>query len=111
MSQTILEPPTRASSFVIHLSPAIELTDEQFFTLCRINRDLRLERTAQGDLIVMRPAEKPATATLRLTDNSAIGRSKTALARRSIRQPASSYRTAPIVLPMRHGLCARGWPS
>src|SRR5437588_9407481 len=39
----------------IHLSPAINLTDDQFFELCQINRDLRLERTARGDIIVMAP--------------------------------------------------------
>ena len=41
--------------FTIHLSPAINLTDDQFFELCQINRDLRLERTAKGDIIVMAP--------------------------------------------------------
>jgi Uma2 family endonuclease len=55
MSQVILEPPTRESLFTIHLRPAIELTDDQFSALCQLNRDLRLERTAQGDLIIMPP--------------------------------------------------------
>jgi len=56
MSQAIVESPaTRESALTLHLSPALELTDEQFFALCQLNRDLRLERTAQGDLIVMPP--------------------------------------------------------
>jgi Uma2 family endonuclease len=33
----------------------IELTDEQFFQLCQNNRDLRFERTAKGDLLIMPP--------------------------------------------------------
>jgi Uma2 family endonuclease len=33
----------------------IELTDEQFFQLCQNNRDLRFERNASGDLIIMPP--------------------------------------------------------
>lgn len=37
------------------MRPAIELTDDQFFHLCQINRDLRLERTAEGDIIIMPP--------------------------------------------------------
>lgn len=41
--------------FTIHLSPAINLTDDQFYELCQINRDLRLERTAKGDIIVIPP--------------------------------------------------------
>ncbi|NES80597.1 MAG: Uma2 family endonuclease [Moorea sp. SIO2B7] len=35
---------------------SIELTDEQFFQLCLNNRELRFERNAKGDLIIMSPA-------------------------------------------------------
>ena len=34
---------------------ALNLTDESFFTLCQDNRDLRLELSAKGELIVMGP--------------------------------------------------------
>jgi len=33
----------------------IDLTNEQFFQLCQNNRDLRFERTATGELIIMPP--------------------------------------------------------
>ncbi len=33
----------------------IDLTDEQFLQLCQNNRDLKFERTATGDLIIMPP--------------------------------------------------------
>ncbi|MBC8121738.1 MAG: Uma2 family endonuclease, partial [Gemmatimonadaceae bacterium] len=33
--------------------PALELTDERFERLCASNPELRLERTAAGDLEVM----------------------------------------------------------
>jgi Uma2 family endonuclease len=33
----------------------IELTDDQFWQLCQNNRDLRFERNASGDLIIMPP--------------------------------------------------------
>lgn len=39
----------------VNLSPAIELTDEQFYQLCQANRDLRFERAATGELIIMPP--------------------------------------------------------
>jgi Uma2 family endonuclease len=39
----------------IALQPTIELTDEQFFQICQSNRDLRFEKTASGELIVMPP--------------------------------------------------------
>ncbi len=34
----------------------LDLTGEQFFAFCQLNRDLRIERTAAGDIIVMPPA-------------------------------------------------------
>ncbi|MBE9184811.1 Uma2 family endonuclease [Microcoleus sp. LEGE 07076] len=37
------------------LELTLELTDEQFFQLCLDNRDLRFERTATGELIIMPP--------------------------------------------------------
>ncbi|MCJ2542488.1 Uma2 family endonuclease [Thermostichus vulcanus] len=39
----------------LNLRPALTLTDEAFEQLCRSNPDLRLERTAQGELIAMAP--------------------------------------------------------
>jgi Uma2 family endonuclease len=33
----------------------IDLTDEQFFKLCQANRDLRFERSADGELTIMAP--------------------------------------------------------
>ena len=32
------------------------MTDEQFYEFCRINRDLRIERTAAGNLVISPPA-------------------------------------------------------
>jgi Uma2 family endonuclease len=40
---------------VLRLEPVIDMSDEQFFELCQLNRDLRLERTSQGDLVIMPP--------------------------------------------------------
>ncbi|NEO86277.1 MAG: Uma2 family endonuclease [Spirulina sp. SIO3F2] len=35
------------------LEPVVTLTDEQFFQICQINQELQLERTAQGEIVVM----------------------------------------------------------
>src|SRR5258705_1005549 len=40
---------------VVHTRPAIDLDEEQFFRFCQINRDLQIERTAEGDIILMAP--------------------------------------------------------
>jgi Uma2 family endonuclease len=34
---------------------SFKLTDDQFYQLCQDNRDLRLERTAYGELVIMPP--------------------------------------------------------
>lgn len=41
---------------IVRLQPVVDMTDDQFFEFCQINRELRMERTAQGELIVMPPA-------------------------------------------------------
>ena len=40
----------------LDLRPNLQLTDQAFDQLCRSNPDLRLERTAQGELIAMAPS-------------------------------------------------------
>ena len=41
--------------FLLHVRPVIELTDDQLFELCQINQELWIERTAEGDLVIMPP--------------------------------------------------------
>lgn len=40
---------------VLHLRPAVEMNEEQFFEFCRLNEDWRIERSAEGDLEIMPP--------------------------------------------------------
>ena len=39
----------------LKLRPVVRLTDDQFFELCQLNRDLRIERTAGGGITIMPP--------------------------------------------------------
>lgn len=41
---------------VLQTCPAFEMSDEQFYEFCQQNRDWRIERTAEGELIIMPPA-------------------------------------------------------
>jgi Uma2 family endonuclease len=41
---------------VLRLRPALDVSEDQFFALCQLNRDLRLERNAKGELLIMPPA-------------------------------------------------------
>jgi Uma2 family endonuclease len=43
------------TAFTINLEPVIRMTDEQFYQLCQANPEIKLERNAAGDLIVMPP--------------------------------------------------------
>jgi Uma2 family endonuclease len=64
---------------ILKLEPAIALSENQFFTLCQQNPDLKIERSGQGELIIMPPTggetgRKNATLIARLvmwneTDN------------------------------------------
>lgn len=39
--------------FTVALRPTLELTDEQFEQICQANRDLKFERTAKGELVIV----------------------------------------------------------
>lgn len=53
----VLEPKvqTREGIIVLHLHPVIDMDDDQFYEFAQINRDLRMERNASGELIIMPP--------------------------------------------------------
>ena len=40
----------------IRLQPALCPTDDQFYEFCRLNRELRIERDAEGEVTIMPPA-------------------------------------------------------
>ena len=39
----------------LNFQPVIDLTEEQFFEFCQLNRDVRIERNAKGEVLVMPP--------------------------------------------------------
>ena len=47
--------PHESAAIVLDLRPVINLTDDQFYELCRANGDLRFERTAEGEILIMPP--------------------------------------------------------
>jgi len=40
---------------ILNLKPFVELSDDQFYELCQNHRDLKFERTAQGELVIVTP--------------------------------------------------------
>jgi len=43
------------SPVVLHWPPAMRVVNDQFFEFCQANKELRIERTAQGDCEIMAP--------------------------------------------------------
>ena len=41
---------------IVQMEPVLHMTEDVFFEFCQINRDLRIERNAQGGVIIMPPA-------------------------------------------------------
>lgn len=41
---------------ILHTRPVFEMSEELFFDFCQTNRDWRIERNAQGEVLIMPPA-------------------------------------------------------
>jgi Uma2 family endonuclease len=44
-----------SSPLVLQIPPSIQMTDEQFFEFCQVNRDLRIEQNKFRELVIMPP--------------------------------------------------------
>ena len=44
-----------SSPIVLQMLPELQMTDEQFFEFCQINRNLRIERNKFGEISIMSP--------------------------------------------------------
>jgi Uma2 family endonuclease len=55
MTETKKRVRTEYHPVVLHTRPALEMNEEQFFEFCQLNKDWRIERSAEGDLEVMVP--------------------------------------------------------
>ena len=43
------------NTVTLKLHPIIEISEDQFYQLCRANPDIKFERNAKGELIIMSP--------------------------------------------------------
>jgi Uma2 family endonuclease len=49
------QPRIEGPPLVLHVPSWIDMTADQFFDFCQSNRELRLERTATGEVLIMSP--------------------------------------------------------
>ncbi|NEO81230.1 Uma2 family endonuclease [Moorena sp. SIO4G3] len=52
---TVATTPVDTSPIVLRMPPALAMDDDQFLEFCQINRELRIERTSAGEIIIMSP--------------------------------------------------------
>ena len=56
MTSTLTPAEQAHGALVLHFSPPLKkLSDDEFFDFCMSNKDLRIELTSEGDLIIMPP--------------------------------------------------------
>src|SRR5215216_1467595 len=98
MADQLLVTEAPSSPVIVQMPPTSAMSDDEFFEFCQLNRDLRIERNAKGEIIIMPPAGgETGSRNFRL--NSALGR--WALQDQagifSIRRPVLTCPTAPLV--------------
>jgi Uma2 family endonuclease len=49
-------PAEYTSPLVLRTRPALDVTEDEFFALCQLNRDIMIERSASGEWVIMAPA-------------------------------------------------------
>ena len=55
--------PRATQPLIIHLGPVLQrLSDRDFFDFCQLNQDLCIERTSDGDLVIMHRSDVVQTA-------------------------------------------------
>ena len=55
MAQVLEDTETPPFEFVVHPTRATTMDDDEFFDFCQANGELRIERTAEGDISIMAP--------------------------------------------------------
>ncbi|MCP4110681.1 MAG: Uma2 family endonuclease [Desulfobacteraceae bacterium] len=50
-----IQPADNTLRVMLNFNPAVDMTDDQFFNFCQINRELRIEKTEQGKVLIMSP--------------------------------------------------------
>ncbi|OBQ34739.1 MAG: hypothetical protein AN485_15295, partial [Anabaena sp. MDT14b] len=43
------------TAITVNLNPIIQLSDQQFYQLCRENPEVKFERNAKGEILIMSP--------------------------------------------------------
>jgi len=95
---------TESLPLTVNLPMQIEMTTAEFYEFCQANRDLRIERSANGEVIIMPPAfSDTGTATSKLFNSLLIGLMKMVRGKCLILVQDLPYPMAQLDRPMQPG--------
>ena len=55
LNSVLINQNAEINALVLHWPPSLRLAEDQFFDFCQANRELRIERTQEGDCEIMAP--------------------------------------------------------
>jgi len=55
LNSVLINQNAEINALVLHWPPSLRLAEDQFFDFCQVNRELRIERTQEGDFEIMAP--------------------------------------------------------
>jgi Uma2 family endonuclease len=55
LNNLVVNQQAEINAVVLHWPPSLRLDEDQFFDFCQTNKELRIERTASGDCLIMAP--------------------------------------------------------
>ena len=55
LNSLVVNQQEQIKSLVLHWPTSLRLEDDQFFDFCQANRELRIERTSEGDCEILTP--------------------------------------------------------
>ena len=55
LNSVLINQNSQINSLVLHWPPSLKMVNEQFFDFCQTNKELRIERSAEGDYEIMTP--------------------------------------------------------
>jgi Uma2 family endonuclease len=88
-------------TYTINFDPVCKFTDEQFYQLCRKNPEIKFERNARGEIVIMSPTGgKNGNRNAEIMIEFGIWNRQTNLVRYLILLPVSDFPTVAVAIAL-----------
>ena len=112
MTTVVIEPSIETNGRRVAIRLLADMTNDQLFEFCQLNDDLQIERTAEGEIVIMPPTGwETGARNIKITTQLNLWSDATAQVLQPIPRPAFFCRPAPGVPPMRRGFFALSSPD